>query len=71
MRPHRALQRKLGQLLANSGANVDYERPVPDMYRIRSDGTIQEAILDLVATFPATVGYWAVDVSIRAPQAAR
>ena len=71
LRPHRALQHKLGQLLVASGANVDYERPVPDMYRIRPDGTVQEAILDVVATYPATVGYWAIDVSIRATQASR
>ena len=71
LRPHKALQHKLGQLLTASGADVDYERPVPDMYRLRADGTVQEEILDLVATYPAIVGYWAIDVSIRAPQAAR
>ena len=35
------------------------------------DGLIQEAILDLVITFPAAVGYYAIDVSIHAPHAER
>ena len=71
LRPHRALQRRLGQLLTSAGANVDYERPVPDFYRLRTDGSVQDAILDIVATFPGDVCYHAIDVSIRAPQASR
>ena len=71
LRPHRAIQRRLGQLLGAAGANVDFERPVPDMYRLRPDGSVQEAILDVVATFPGTTGYHAIDVSIRATQATR
>ena len=71
LRPHRAVQRRLGQLLTNVGANVDYERPVPDFYKLRADGTVQEEILDLVVTFPGDVCYQAIYVSIRAPQASR
>ena len=71
LRPHRAIQRRLGQLLVASGASVDYERPVTDFYKLAEDGTIQEAILDLVVTYPAAIGYHAIDVSIRAPQATR
>ena len=71
LRLHRAVQRMLGQLLMSTGANVKYERPVSDFYRLRQGGTVQEAILDLVVTFPGDVGYYAVDVSIRATQASR
>ena len=51
--------------------SVDYERPVPDMCRVAPDGYIQEAVLEKIVTFPGSVGFYAVAMSSRAPQAER
>jgi len=71
-RPHRACTTAWGRALRACGANVDYERHVPHLYKW--DNTTQrftEAILDVVTSWPggSTLCPW--DIVISCPHAAR
>ncbi|CAK0795081.1 unnamed protein product [Prorocentrum cordatum] len=71
MRPHRALAAALARLLRECRAEIDIERTVPELIRVLPNGAVQEAVLDLVVTFPGSVQPLYIDVSIRCPHAAR
>ena len=53
--------------LRAAGAVVDIERRVPELYQCRPDGSIREAVMDLVVGFPATAQRWWLDVNVRTP----
>ena len=61
----------MARLLRGSGAQVDMDRRVPDMYRINPhDGknavpVVEAAILDVVACFPGDWVQYSIDVSVR------
>ncbi|CAK0877910.1 unnamed protein product, partial [Prorocentrum cordatum] len=71
MRPHRALAATLARLLRECRAEVDIERTVTELERVTPTGRVEEAILDLVVSFPGSVQPLYVDVTIRCPHAAR
>ena len=71
MRPHRALAHALARVLRACRAEVDIERVVPELVRVGDTGVVQEAVMDLVATFPGSVRPLYIDVTIRCPHAAR
>ena len=69
MRPHRALAASVARLLRECRAEVDIERTVPELIRVAAKGDVQEAVLDLVVTFPWSVQPLYIDVSVRCPHA--
>ena len=71
MRPRRALAHALARVLRACRAEVDIERVVPELVRVGDTGAVQEAVMDLVATFPGSVRPLYIDVTIRCPHAAR
>ena len=71
MRPHRALAAALAKQLRRCGAEVDLERTVVELAKVDRQGVTQEAILDLVVTFPGSVQPLLIDVTIRCPHATR
>ena len=75
MRQHRAIAATLTSVLKQSGAQVDRERPAPDMYELevndRGEQVVKEAILDLAVNFPGQLCTHWIDVSVRAPVAER
>ena len=71
MRPHRALAAAVARELCRCGAEVDLERTVVELAQWDADGSIKEAILDLVVTFPGSVQQLFIDVTIRCPHADR
>eukprot|EP00973_Karenia_brevis_P002612 355723-Karenia_brevis.AAC.1 len=50
---------------------VDSERAVPCLYRIAEDGTLTEAILDVVMSLPGGLMSVYYDVTIRCPHSVR
>ena len=72
LRPHRAICRALGRSMRAAGAQVDYERAIVEHYRWDSSlQRYQEAILDVVLTWPGAVALQAIDVCISCPLAER
>jgi hypothetical protein len=72
MRPYRNLAGALAKLLKLSRAEVDLEHAVPELTRASRNGELMEdAILDVVATWPGGCVHAWVDVTIRCPYAAR
>ena len=72
MRPHRSLCNTLARLLRRSGAHVDLERAVPELYLVEAEGEkITEAILDVSSSYPGGLHKFLVDVTIKAPHADR
>ena len=71
MRPHRALAAALARFLRECRTEVDIDRTVPELIRVAPNGAVQEAVLDLVVTFPGSVQLLCIDVSIRCPHAQR
>ena len=67
LRVHRAVQHALARCLRRSGANVDIERFMAHFTTPDSP----EAILDIVAHWPASSHLFAIDVTVRNPSAAR
>eukprot|EP00959_Pyramimonas_sp_CCMP1952_P461103 9481044-Pyramimonas_sp.AAC.1 len=54
MRPHRALAAALARLLRECRAEIDIGRTVPELIRVLPNRAVQEAVLDLVVTFPGS-----------------
>ena len=52
LRPHRSLVVKLTKLVQRTGLFADMERAVPSLYRRDAQGTVQEAVLDVVISPP-------------------
>ena len=72
VRTHKFMCSTLTRLLRKTGAHVDMERAIPQLYMLEADGTrITEAILDVVSSHPGGLCKFMVDVTIRAPHAAR
>jgi hypothetical protein len=67
IRAHRALMTVLRRFLEKAGAAVDEERVVPEWYKLRPDGSIVEARLDLVVRFPGGSAIERVDVTVMSP----
>ena len=53
--------------LRRSGAYVDLERAIPALYKCADDGTVTEAILDVVYSFPGGPVTRHLDVTVRCP----
>jgi len=70
-RPHRAVNICLQKVLTRAGAEVDIERAMPSLYRVKPDGSVVEAILDAVIITPGCVDSVPFDVTIRCPHAER
>ena len=70
LRPHRAMARALGRVVRTAGGHVDYERAMPHLEAPAAQQG-QEAVLDVVITWPTLLEQHAVDVTIRCPVAAR
>ena len=70
LRVHTAAAHGLADELRRAGACVDLERRVPELYQTNDDGSIREAVMDLVVGFPATAQRWWLDINIRTPFAA-
>ena len=63
-RMHNYVKAGLAACLRAAGAEVDVERCIPDLSKVGPDGTIVDAIMDVVASFPnATRQYW-FDVTV-------
>ena len=76
MRPHRLLQKALARRLQFSGAHVDEERHIPELYDMVWDKTLRKqvprvALMDVVASFPGLPAPFLIDVSVRSPAAER
>ena len=75
LRQHRATAATLTNLLKQSGAQVDKERPAPQMYEFetndKGERVVKEAILDPAANFPGQLCTHSIDVCVRAPVAER
>ena len=67
LRTHRALTEQLAVELRRSGANVDLERAIPALYKCADNGTVTEAILDVVYSFPRGPVTRHLDVTVRCP----
>ena len=53
LRPHRAITKLLGRAIRATGAIVDYERHVPDLYLLNPETRqVTEAIMDAVVVWP-------------------
>ena len=70
MRPHRAVQTTLGGLLPNTGAHVDLERAIPELFTWQGQ-KCTEAILDAAIRWPTSLHTTVVDVTVRCPHASR
>ena len=70
-RAHKALARKLGWCLKRTGANVDYERVAPHLYRWDDRGVCEEAYMDVWVSWPGSFSNCKVDVTVRSPFAGR
>ena len=76
MRPHRLLQKALSRRLIFSGAHVDEERHIPELYdqvwdRKQKKYVPRVALMDVVASFPGMPAPFLIDVSIRSAAAER
>ena len=71
LRPHRSLAETLAREAKKLGAHVDLERACPDLYQVRENGHITEAILDVVYHLPGGPRQRKIDVTIRCPFAQR
>ena len=70
MRPHRAVQTTLGGLLRNTGAHVDLERAIPELFTWHGQ-KCTEAILDAAIRWPTSLHTTVVDITVRCPHASR
>ena len=70
MRPHRAVQTTLGGLLRNTGAHVDLERAIPELFTWQGQ-KCTEAILDAAIRWPTSLHTTVVDVTVCCPHASR
>ena len=72
LRPHRALCKALGRACRAQGAAIDYERRIPHLYRWDEDmQRYQQAVLDVVITWPGACPLKTVDATIACPLAER
>ncbi len=67
LRPHDSMKVKLASELIALHVYADIERHVPSMYRMNEKGNIEEAILDVVVSYPGEAGMEAIDVTIGCP----
>ena len=65
LRPHRAFLVRLASQLRKAGAHTDLERHCPNLYGLNTDGSVREAILDIVSVWPGCPVAHAIDVTIR------
>ena len=65
---HRAMEVALQKCLKQNGIYADMERNVPDLYKKAENGSVKEAVLDLVVRAPANPRSRFIDVTIRCPQ---
>ena len=70
MRPHRAVQTTLGGLLRSTGAHVDLERAIPELFTWQWQ-QCAEAMLDAAIRWPTSLHTTVADVAARCPHASR
>ena len=68
-RAHKSLITTLRREIVKQGAYVDVERSCPELYKRRSDGSWNEARLDLVIRYPGCLQSLMVDVAVYSPHA--
>ena len=68
-RTHKALIATLRREVLKQGAYADVERFCPELYKRRSDGSWNEARLDLVIRYPGCLQSLMVDVAVYSPYA--
>ena len=71
MRPHRSLVVGLAKLVQRTGVFADVERAVPSLYRSDGQGKVQEAVLDVVISPPASFSTFMADITVRCPHSVR
>ena len=71
LRPHRALVATLRAGVEREGAWADIERPIPELFVRNEDGSVVEAIMDVVTAWPGAAAAHRVDVTVRCPWAER
>lgn len=52
------------KLLRRSGARIDTERFCPELYQVQNDGSIREAVMDVVAVWLGLPALHLIDVTI-------
>ena len=70
MRPRRAVQTTLGGLLRSTGAHVDLERALPELFTWHGQ-KCTEARLDAAIRWPTSLHTTVVDITVRCPHASR
>jgi len=66
LRIHNTVAAVLRRHLERTGAFVDTERHIPELY-VLSEGEVHERIMDLVAWWPASGRRFLIDVTVRSP----
>ena len=70
LRCHNAVAATIRKHAERTGAFVDSERHVPELYVQRDNGQVQERIMDVVVQYPASGVRFLLDVTVRSPFAA-
>ena len=71
LRPHTSVLTALAEVLRAARGNVDVERALPSVRVTSGVGVLEEAVMDVTAWWPGDAAWYAVDVTIRHPGAAR
>ncbi len=68
LRLHHSVAQGLAlELRRHGGAQAALEKRVPELHKVGADGTVKEAILDVVVRWPAAVREFWIDVHVRSP----
>ncbi len=67
LRPHDCLKIQIAAERAALHVYADLERHVPSMYKVNEKGNIEEAVLDIVVSYPGEAGMAAIGVTVRCP----
>ena len=71
IRVHKAMVAAVVNEAVRAGADADVERYVPELMRRKQDGTIEDAKMDAVVSWPASGSRILVDASVRSAASAR
>ena len=65
LRIHNAIAGTLAGELRTAGGHVDVERAMPAMAIFNTDGTVEEAIMDVTVWWPGAMEWYGIDVTVR------
>ena len=71
IRAHKAMVAAIVNEAVRAGADADLERYVPELMRQKVDGTIEDAKMDAVVSWPASGSRILVDASVRSAASSR